>query len=169
MKEKLQKYALIAEIISAIAIVVSLIFVGIQIQQSNNLARAVAYRVPSSDLNALNASFAAMPVFLSGFRKVVAGDLRSDLDEDERLVVGLYLSSVSNIYAQLLREIREGVLNADAINNFSARNIFESPYYRSAWPYIKPNLSPDVIMELERLFNLNSLDGSENISTPNNK
>ena len=34
MKEKLQEYALVAEIISAIAIVVSLIFVGFQVRQS---------------------------------------------------------------------------------------------------------------------------------------
>ena len=34
MKEKLQQYALIAEIVSALAIVVSLIFVGFQVRQS---------------------------------------------------------------------------------------------------------------------------------------
>ena len=34
MKEKLQEYALLAEIISAIAIIISLIFVGFQIRQS---------------------------------------------------------------------------------------------------------------------------------------
>jgi hypothetical protein len=33
MKEKLQEYALIAEIISAICIVLSLIFVGLQVRQ----------------------------------------------------------------------------------------------------------------------------------------
>ena len=35
MKEKLQEYALIAEIISALAIVVSLIFVGLQVRQGS--------------------------------------------------------------------------------------------------------------------------------------
>ena len=35
MKEKLQEYALLAEVISAIAIVISLIFVGFQINQGN--------------------------------------------------------------------------------------------------------------------------------------
>ncbi len=40
MKEKLQEYALIAEIIGGIAIVLSLIFVGVQIQQSSNAAKA---------------------------------------------------------------------------------------------------------------------------------
>ena len=44
MKEKLQEYALIAEIISAIAIVISLIFVGIQVNQSNNIASAESLR-----------------------------------------------------------------------------------------------------------------------------
>jgi hypothetical protein len=35
MKEKLQEYALMAEIISAVAIVISLVFVGLQIQQTS--------------------------------------------------------------------------------------------------------------------------------------
>jgi len=42
VKEKLQEYALVAEIIGGVAIVASLIFVGIQINQSNKLAVASA-------------------------------------------------------------------------------------------------------------------------------
>ena len=37
MKEKLQEYALIAEVVSAIAIVISLIFVGIEISQNSEI------------------------------------------------------------------------------------------------------------------------------------
>lgn len=44
MKEKLQEYALIAEIIGAIAVVISLLFVGMQVRQSNNLASADSLR-----------------------------------------------------------------------------------------------------------------------------
>lgn len=40
MREKLQEYALIAEIIGAIAVVVSLIYVGFQIQQNTTERRA---------------------------------------------------------------------------------------------------------------------------------
>jgi len=39
VKEKLQEYALIAEIISAICIVLSLIFVGLEIEQSTKQSR----------------------------------------------------------------------------------------------------------------------------------
>jgi len=40
MKDKLQEYALLAEIISAIAIVISLVFVGVQIQKNTKASEA---------------------------------------------------------------------------------------------------------------------------------
>jgi hypothetical protein len=42
--EKLQQYALVAEILSAVAIVASLIFVGIQLQQSATASQIAAYQ-----------------------------------------------------------------------------------------------------------------------------
>ena len=44
MKNKLQEYALVAEIISAIAIVVSLIFVGIEVNRNTEIAKASTYQ-----------------------------------------------------------------------------------------------------------------------------
>ena len=44
MKEKLQEYALIAEIISAIAIVISLIFVGVEVHRNTEIAKAQTYQ-----------------------------------------------------------------------------------------------------------------------------
>ena len=44
MKERLQEYALIGEIIGAVAIIVSLLFVAQQLQQSNRLAAADSLR-----------------------------------------------------------------------------------------------------------------------------
>jgi len=56
MKEKLQEYALIAEIISAICIVLSLIFVGLQVQQgaeaTDNNTEATRSQVRESIVNA---------------------------------------------------------------------------------------------------------------------
>ena len=40
MKEKLQQYALVAEIVSALAIVLSLIFVGLQVKQGSEQTAA---------------------------------------------------------------------------------------------------------------------------------
>jgi hypothetical protein len=105
MKERLQMYALIAEIVSAIAIVVSLVFVGFQIQQSNRLSRAEAFRSPTSDIN--------------------------------------------SIYAQLSREIREGILPPGSLENFSGRELLRTPYYRESWPTIKVAFDPIYVKEYE--------------------
>jgi hypothetical protein len=51
VKQKLKEYALIAEIVGGIAIVLSLIFVGLQIKQNNELSLANSYRELLSDLN----------------------------------------------------------------------------------------------------------------------
>ena len=149
MKEKLQVYALIGEIISAIAIVISLIFVGFQIQQSNRIARAEAYRTPTSDINAINASFMSIPSFQTGFRKVIQGKSRVDLGDDESLVVDSYLISLTNIFAQLSREIREGVLPSGAVDNFSGRDLLKSPYYKDSWPLFKNAFDPLYVKEYE--------------------
>jgi len=44
MKEKLSDFALIAEIISAVCIVASLLFVGVQIQQNTDIQKASSYQ-----------------------------------------------------------------------------------------------------------------------------
>jgi hypothetical protein len=66
MKERLQEYALIAEIVSAVAIVLSLIFVGLQVRQSSEQtaanSRALEATVRESMLNAdLSILQAALP------------------------------------------------------------------------------------------------------------
>ena len=50
-KEKLQEYALIAEILSGIAIVASLIFVGFQLQQNTKSSQVLAYQTRSSEVS----------------------------------------------------------------------------------------------------------------------
>lgn len=44
MKERLQEYALVGEIIGAVAIVVTLLFVGLELRQSNRLASTESLR-----------------------------------------------------------------------------------------------------------------------------
>jgi hypothetical protein len=44
LKDKLQVYALWAEILGGVAILVSLIFVGVQLRQSNSIAATDALR-----------------------------------------------------------------------------------------------------------------------------
>lgn len=53
MKEKLQEWALAAEIVGGIAVVVTLVFLIIETQENTNAIQAQTYQLLNSDLNAM--------------------------------------------------------------------------------------------------------------------
>lgn len=144
----------IAEIVSAFAVVVSLAYLARQVAMSNRLARAEAYRSPNSDLNTMNATYSTIPEFNKAIRKALNGATRSELEEHERSLFDAYLISITNLYEQLAREIREGVLGPDAYENFGAKGLIQLPYYRTSWPLYRHYLSPNFVEEFEKRFEL---------------
>lgn len=146
---ELEVISVMADVIGAAAVVVSLIYLAQQVRTSNRLARAEAYRAPNSDLNGLNAAFCTDPVFRRAFNRALEGATRDEMDPDERMVLDGYLISVTNIYEQLSRETREGVIES-GFDRFGARGLFALPYYRTSWSFYKLNLSAKFAEEFER-------------------
>jgi len=128
--------AAVAEIAGAVAVVLSLVYLGRQVSLSNRLAQTEAWRTPISDLNSLNASFAANPTFLDALYRVIDGAEPKDLNANEAKLVDLYLVSVCNIAEQLFREVRDGVLDERALSEFTGMKVFELPFVRASWPAI---------------------------------
>ena len=67
MKERLQEYALIAEIVSAVAIVISLLFVGFQIRENTTSNYALSYDQLLAGTIEWNLSFANNPDTIAAF------------------------------------------------------------------------------------------------------
>ena len=139
----------IGEMLGAVAVVVSLIYLAQQVRTSNRLARAEAYRSPNSDLVALAGAFNTDPVFRKAIRRALEGATRDELEPDERTVLDGFLISVTNIYEQLARETREGILEASSIN-FGGRRTFSLPYYQTSWNFYKEYLSSAFVEEFEK-------------------
>lgn len=102
MKEILEEYALIAEIISAIAVIISLVFVGFQVRESTKVAKASSFHeIAALDINIL-LSFGQSPEsakLISTFRAAP-----NSLSEDEQNH-GFYLFAaevrhVENLFLQ---------------------------------------------------------------------
>ena len=140
--------SVVADVVAAAAVVVSLIYLARQVRTSNRLARAEAYRSPNSDLNTLNATFSTDPAFREAFRRALEGSTRDEMDPDECTVLDGYMISVTNIYEQLSRETREGIIESGA-DSFGARGLFALPYYRTSWSFYKMNLSAKFVQEFE--------------------
>lgn len=143
----------LGEIVAAIATVATLIYLAVQIRASNRLSRAEASRSPNSDLNALNAAFGTDPTFRAAIRLVLAGSSRDELEPEQRTTIDFYLISFTNIQEQLAREIREGILDRNALD-FGGAGVFQLPYYRTSWPIYRPYLSSVFIQDFERQYGL---------------
>jgi len=151
----------IGEVIGAMAVVLSLIYLATQVHVSNRLARAEAWRTPNSDLNALNASFATDPIYRAAFYKVAwENAIRSELEKDEAVVLDAYFISILNIYEQIFREIREGTLTDEAIKDFGAQSMLQLTYFRSSWHFYRGSLGHSFVVYFEESFNLGAEDGA---------
>ena len=146
----------LGEVAGAVAVVLSLVYVGRQVASSNRLMRAEAFRNPNSDLNHLNAAFGTDPVFRAAYPLAREAEGRASLQPADRVVVDVYFISITNIFEQLVREVSEGVLDAAAIDSFGAQAVFELPYYRDSWPFYARALSRSFVAFAESRFGLDS-------------
>ncbi len=149
----LQDLGNLGELIAAIATVATLAYLAVQIRASNRLARAEASRSPNSDLNSLNAAFGTDPAFRTAIRLVLGGSSRDELAPEQRTTVDFYLISLTNIQEQLAREIREGILDPDALD-FGGAGTFLLPYYRTSWPLYRRYLSSAFVKDFEEQYGL---------------
>jgi hypothetical protein len=85
MKERLQEYALIAEIVGGIAIVASLLFVGLQISQNNKLIEASAMNASNERTD--NTSRMGIEYGVSEILLKIRNDEALSLSERARLAV----------------------------------------------------------------------------------
>ena len=140
----------IGEAIAAIATIGTLFYLALQIRASNRLSRAEAWRSPNSDLNALNASFGTNAVFRSAISRCYFEGLGRDAFEtDDRVVLDLYLISLTNIYEQIFREVREGILPEEALSDFGARNVIATTYYQESWSVLRGNFGHSFVEYFE--------------------
>ena len=109
MKEKLQQYALLAEIISALAIVASLIFVGVQIRQNNALVKANTYREIRAGMMSLNYLNFSNPEYAALSYKISNGGELSPVEIARRRNFGFYMINLADTaYEQYKRGLIDG-------------------------------------------------------------
>jgi hypothetical protein len=116
--------------------------------------RAEAFRNPNSDLNHLNASFGTDPAFRAAWIAVIAAPDRESLQPADRAVVDFYFLSLANVFEQLVRETKEGILDQTAIDSFGAQAIFNLPYVRASWPLYARALSEQFVRFAEARYGL---------------
>ena len=114
MNTKLQAYAQIAEIIGGIAIVISLIFVGIQIKQNNAISRTEAYQ---RNIDALN-EWRAL-VLTTGNAEAIQRFITEGVITEGKEADILYLQNISLIiFDRAYFSYKNGIMDEAGWNRF---------------------------------------------------
>jgi hypothetical protein len=144
----------ISEIIGAIAVIVTLVYLARQIAMSNKFAEAEAWRSRFSEFTSLNAAYGVNPIFYHAMNKLFNGGLQTDLNKDEQALANSWVISALQIYEQLFREVESGILDPVALEEFPGHSVFRLPFFKDQWPFYRKILTSSLAEHLEREYGL---------------
>jgi hypothetical protein len=157
MKQKLQEYALVAEIISAAAIVLSLIFVGLQVSQGNKETAANTEALRSQVRESMLSADLAMLNKALDFPELIDYNFRMEGKSEEdirRMVVWMYQFNRTreNYWVQH----QNGILDTDTYLSYRApyvRMIINNEVASQSWmAEARHTLTPGFVAEINDLL-----------------
>jgi hypothetical protein len=165
MKKNLQEYASIAEIISAVAIIASLIFVGLQINQNSETVKAQT-RNSLTEISRSNTIAALDPRLQSIMFNLTAG---IELTPEERMLFYSYCTiifrSAENAYYQYSVGTF-GISEYEGYKNF-LRFFFGIKNVEANWGMQKNRHAADFVSEIDALLSETDAAGSSRRRTTN--
>ena len=138
----------IGELVSAFAVVASLVYVGNQIKQNTSVARAEAHR-DISLAYAVATEFWVEPSYLPTYAKMVFdGATKGDLSREERLATAGRFESILRVYEATFHQIEAGVLDDVSFESMGTL-IYSWPYFHEAWPVLRSEFDDGFVRFVE--------------------
>jgi hypothetical protein len=131
----------IGELVGAAVVGITVIYLARQVRLGNQISKAEAWRSFVGKLVDINASQASDPVFRRAAARALQGATRDDLEEDERMAIGLWYASQLVVTEQAHREVLLGILPEEVLDNSLSNVFFKVPYFESVWPVVRPGRS----------------------------
>jgi hypothetical protein len=136
----------LAQAISTIAVVVSLLYLARQMRQGTATARAAAYQSFADQQGAFTMTYLADPRLASVFHRVVIKrESIAEFDELDRTAAIMLCALQARIYDTMYRQVRDGILKPADLNLIANITYLTSPGWKDAWPLVSRALSPDFV------------------------
>ena len=149
----------VRETLGFLVVVASLVFVGLEIRQSNVQARAAAYQAIGIATAAAFDNMAHDRQFLISTRKEAAA-----MDTTDWRQFGNKVTTFARLGETVLLQVEQGLLPPDAMERLGYvgwESILEAPKYACVWPLIRPGVSASFRQFVEGERYPNAIDCSE--------
>ena len=147
----------VAELIGAVGVILSLIYVGKQLKQTNLMSRSAVHVARSEVTIDWANCISGLPNMHEILAKVhYHGLVREDASETERIALGYFFVSLIGQIHMGYRQWKEGILSEEELEDIigSSAPVMAFPYLSSAWPYIKGGYREDFLQWLEAKYDL---------------
>ena len=146
------KTSRLVEIFGTIGVALSLVFVGVEINQNTNLSRNQAYLDFAESLKDLTLQIATDEVLPSLVARTVAGETRNDFSLEDQVRLNSMQIATVRVWEGLFRSWQSGFLPEETISNTNIGGgiLLNNDYFREFWEEVKLQLTPDFVQFFEQ-------------------
>jgi hypothetical protein len=120
MKEKLQEYALFAEIVSSLAVLLTLIFLVIELRENTEVTRSTAFGNITEQLNNFRLTVNSEELLSDVWRSYLSEDFENQT-ESERVRMGGIVIALLSIYEDAYYSYDYGIMGEREWSRFEPR------------------------------------------------
>jgi hypothetical protein len=141
----------IGEAAAVLGVVLSLLFVGLELQQNSVAARAAAYQEMGIAISNTWEATATNPGLAEAINRVLNTDSTrwSELDPTDLLVAEAHLVAVLRLYETVYLQVRLELLDDEALESLGWSGLNNSSFLILLWPRVKSNVTPEFAAYLE--------------------
>lgn len=145
----------LAELIGSATVVVSLVFLAMEVRHGNALERAEAYRAINLKASSMFTEWAKDDSFLHAARAgILGGGARlADLTPDEQTRIILHFAGAIRILETIHRQVEAGVLDHEAYRIMGGL-MFRTPMFADVWARLKGAYADDFARAVEERFDV---------------
>ena len=148
----MSKYELsdIAQVLAILGVIISLAFVGLEINQNTSLARNQAYLEYGESLKDLTLEIATDDALPGLIARLVEGEMEEGFSAEDNVRIPLFQNATVRVWEGLYRSWSAGYLPQEAVANIGGGTLLNNDYFRQkSWPAIKVHFSPDFVTFFE--------------------
>ena len=141
----------LGEIIGAVAVVLSLVYVARQVQANTSAVRSAAYTSVASDVASQFSTFSQDESLSRLWGEVLEGGLtRADLEVGDRYRLGFATLAILNTWQNAyIQAEREGLIDLEAVTQMFSSRLTKSAFFQEFWEQNRGELSPGFVAFFE--------------------
>lgn len=144
----------LVDVLGALGVIASLIFVGLEIRQNTAVARVTAFHTFLSEVNTLTDRVVTDDRLAGLIARTAQGEVMADFSPEDQLRLRAHFLSILRVWEGLHRSVGEGILDDSELGLIGAGNIDANPFFMELWPGVRGQFSASFVEFMETRLRL---------------